>query len=210
MFKPIRWKTFPRDFLVIQTAFLMFGFAIATMIRANLGTSPWAVFEVAMSNILHTTPGRMTIWMGFIVLSIALSLRERVGWGTLANILSIGLWEDWALSLIPPVQNNFPVQLAMLFGAIACMGLASALYIGVDAGAGPRDTLMLAIHRRFGWSVRTARGSIELIVVTLGWLLGGPVGVGTLVFALLIGSSVQGGFKLLHVQTRKPVAAGTD
>jgi uncharacterized membrane protein YczE len=210
MFKPIRWSTFPRDFLVIQSAFLMFGFAIATMIRANLGTSPWATFEVAMSQILHITPGRMTIWMGFFVLSIALSLRERVGWGTLANILSIGLWEDWALSLIPSVQNSFPVQLAMLLAAIACMGLASAVYIGVDAGAGPRDTLMLAIHRRFGWSVRAARGSIELVVVTLGWLLGGPVGVGTLVFALLIGSSVQGGFKLLRVQTRKPVAAGTD
>jgi uncharacterized membrane protein YczE len=205
MFKPIRWKTFPRDFLVIQSAFLIFGFAIATMIRANLGTSPWAVFEVAMSQILHITPGRTTVITGFFVLSIALSLRERVGWGTLANILSIGPWEDWALSLIRPVQNNLPVQLMMLLGAIACMGLASAIYIGVNAGAGPRDTLMLAIHRRFGWSVGVARGSIEVIVVTLGWLLGGPAGAGTLIFALLIGTSVQTGFKLLRVQTRPPV-----
>ncbi|HNB50929.1 MAG TPA: hypothetical protein PK530_03255 [Anaerolineales bacterium] len=207
MFKPIHWKTFPRDFLVIQSAFLIFGFAIATMIRVNLGTSPWAVFEVAMSKILDITPGRMTIWMGFIVLTIALALRERVGWGTLANILSIGQWEDWALSLIRPIHDNLPLQLALLVLAIASMGLASAIYIGVDAGAGPRDTLMLAIHRRFGWSVRAARGSIELIVVTAGWLLGGPVGLGTMLFAIMIGSSVQGGFKLLRVKTQKAEAA---
>jgi uncharacterized protein len=210
MFKPIRWNTFPRDFLVIQTGFLLFGFAIAMMIRANLGTSPWAVFEVAMSQILHITPGMMTVLDGFFVLSIGLALREKVGWGTLANILSIGPWLDLGLSLISPVEGNLPVQLAMLLTAIAMMGLATAIYIGVDAGAGPRDTLMLAIHRRTGWSVRVARGSIEVIVVTLGWLLGGPAGVGTLVFALLIGTSVQVGFKLLHVQPHKPAEAATD
>ena len=210
MFKPIRWNTFPRDFLVIQSGFVLFGFAIAMMIRANLGTSPWAVWEVALSRILHITPGTMTVVDGFVVLSIALSLREKIGWGTLANILSIGPWIDLALSLIHPVTGNLPLQLTMLLTAVAMMGLASAIYIGVDAGAGPRDTLMLAIHRRTGWSVRAARSSIEVIVVTLGWLLGGPAGVGTLIFALLIGTSVQTGFKLLRVQTRKPAAAGTD
>ena len=210
MFKPIRWHTFPRDFLVIQSGFFLFGFAIAMMIRANIGTSPWAVWEVAMAKILHITPGTMTVIDGFIVLSLALAMREQVGWGTLANILSIGPWIDFALSILPSVENNLPLQVTMLLIAIGMMGLASAIYIGVDAGAGPRDTLMLGLHRRFGWSVRVARGSIEVIVVTLGWLLGGPVGVGTLVFALLIGSSVQGGFKLLRVQTQKPVEAGTD
>jgi len=204
MFKPIRWNTFPRDFLVIEVGFLLFGFAIATMIRANIGTSPWATFEVAMSQILHITPGTMTIIDGFVVLSIALTMREQVGWGTLTNILSIGLWEDLGLSFIPPAHDNLPLQIAMLLLAVGMMGLASAIYIGVDAGAGPRDTLMLGIHRRFGWSVRVARGSIEVIVVTLGWILGGPAGVGTLIFALLIGTSVQTWFKLLRVQTHKP------
>ena len=210
MFKPIRWNTFPRDFLVIQSGFVLFGFAIAMMIRANIGTSPWAVWEVAMSRILHMTPGTMTVIDGFVVLSIALSLREKIGWGTLANILSIGPWIDFALSILTPVENNLPLQATMLLTAIGMMGLASAIYIGVDAGAGPRDTLMLGIHRRTGWSVRAARSSIEVTVVTLGWLLGGPAGVGTLVFALLIGTSVQTGFKLLRVQTRKPAEAGTD
>jgi uncharacterized membrane protein YczE len=210
MFKPIRWKTFPRDFLVIQLGFILFGFAIAIMIRANLGTSPWAVFEVAMAEIWGITPGMMTILDGFFVLAIALSLREKIGWGTLGNILSIGPWIDVALSILSPVEGNLPVQVAMLLLAVGMMGLASAIYIGVNAGAGPRDTLMLGIHRRFGWSVRVARGSIEVIVVTVGWLLGGPVGVGTLIFALLIGSSVQTGFKLLRVPTQQPAEAGAD
>jgi len=205
MFKPIRWKTFPRDFLRIQAGFLMFGLAIALMIRGNIGTSAWAVLEVALSKILHITPGTMTVIMGFLVLSGALILREKIGWGTLANILSIGPWEDLALSHIPSVTGNLPLQIAMLLTAILLMGMASAIYIGVDAGAGPRDSMMLAIKRTTGVSLRVARGIIEVTVVTIGWLLGGPAGIGTLVFALLIGPSVQWGFKLLKVEPHKPV-----
>lgn len=202
--KPVQWKTFPRDLLVIQIGFALFGTAIALMIRANLGTSAWAVLEVALARLLGITPGRMTILMGFLVLAIGLSMREKIGWGTLANILSIGLWEDLALSLIPSVHDRLPLQATMLLLAIGMMGLATAIYIGVDAGAGPRDTLMLAIKRNTGWSVRVARASIEITVVTLGWLLGGPAGAGTLIFALLIGPAVQAGFKLLRVDPHHP------
>lgn len=205
MFKPIHWKTFPKDFLRIQAGFLMFGLAIALMIRGNIGTSAWAVLEVALSKILGVTPGTMTVVMGFLVLSGALILREKIGWGTLANILSIGPWEDLALSQIPSVTDNLPLQIAMLLAAILLMGLASAIYIGVDAGAGPRDSLMLAIRRTTRVSIRVARGIIEVTVVTVGWLLGGPAGIGTLAFALLIGPSVQWGFKLLKVEPHKPV-----
>jgi uncharacterized membrane protein YczE len=202
MFKPIRWKNFPKDFLRIQVGFLMFGIAIALMIRGNLGTSAWAVLEVALSKILHITPGTMS---GFSVLSGALIMREQIGWGTLVNILSIGPWEDFWLARIPSITNNLPLQIAMLLSAILLMGLGSAIYIGVDAGAGPRDSMMLAIKRTTGLSLRVARGCIEVTVVTIGWLLGGPAGIGTLVFALLVGPSVQWGFKLLKVEPHKPV-----
>ena len=205
MFKPIHWKTFPKDFLRIQVGFFMFGLAIALMIRGNIGTSAWAVLEVALSKILQITPGTMSVIMGFIVLSGALILREKIGWGTLANILSIGPWEDFWLARIPSITNNLPLQIGMLLFAILLMGLASAIYIGVDAGAGPRDSMMLAIKRTTGLSLRVARGSIEVTVVTVGWLLGGPAGIGTLVFALLVGPSVQWGFKLLKVEPHKPV-----
>ncbi len=210
MLKPIRWKTFLRDFLVIEAGLGLFGLAIAIMIRANLGTSAWAVLEVALAQKFHLTPGTMTVLMGFLVLSGALILRERIGWGTLANILSIGPWEDLSLSLIPSIKNNLPLQAGMLLLAILIMGLGSAIYIGVNAGAGPRDTLMLGIKRKTGWSLRAARGSIELTVVTLGWLLGGPAGIGTVVFALLIGTSVQWGFKLFKVEPHREVDSETE
>jgi uncharacterized membrane protein YczE len=205
MLKPIRWKTFLPDMLRIQIGFAMFGLSIAMLIRANLGTSAWAVLEVALSQLLHLTPGTISVLVGFSVLAIALLLREQIGWGTLANILCIGPFEDLSLWLIIPVKNNLPLQIAMLLGATAIMGLASAVYIGVDAGAGPRDSLMLAIKRTTGWSVRLARGILEVTVVVIGWLLGGPAGIGTVVFALLIGPAVHWAFKLFKVQPHREV-----
>jgi uncharacterized membrane protein YczE len=205
MFKPIRWKTFPRDFIRIQIGFFLYGLAITLMIRGNLGTSAWAVLEVALAHQLGITIGTMTVLMGFMVLSGAVLMREQLGWGTLANILSIGPWEDFWLSIIPSVNNNLLLQSGMLLLAIFLIGLASAIYIGVDAGAGPRDSMMLAIKRTTGISMRAARAIIEVTVVTIGWLLGGPVGIGTLVYALLVGPSVQLGFKLFNVQPHKPI-----
>ncbi len=214
MLKPVRWKTIPRDFLVIQIGFALFGLSIAAMIRSNLGTSPWAVLEVAFSGLTGIRPGRISILVGLVVLIGALLLREKIGWGTIGNILFIGLWEDMFLGLIPSIDDNLLLQLAMLLAAIFMMGIASAIYIGVDAGAGPRDSLMLAVHRTTSLSLRLGRAIIELIVVAVGWLLGGPLGIGTLIFALLIGPAVQWAFKLFKVQTHKPeteiVEAATD
>jgi uncharacterized membrane protein YczE len=184
------------------------------MIRSNLGTSPWAVLEVAFSGQTGITPGRMSIIVGLVVLLIALALREKIGWGTLGNILFIGLWEDLALGMIPSVENHLWIQVAMLLSAILMMGVATAIYIGVDAGAGPRDSLMLAVHRTTNISIRLGRAIIEIIVVAVGWFFGGPLGFGTVIFALLIGPAVQWAFKLFRVQTHKPeteiVEAATD
>jgi len=214
MLKLIRWNTFIRDFLVIQIGFALFGLSIAAMIRSNLGTSPWAVLEVAFSRLTGITPGRMSIIVGFVVLLGALALREKIGWGTISNILFIGLWEDMFLGMIPSVESNIVLQALMLLAAILTMGIASAVYIGVDAGAGPRDSLMLAVHRTTKLSIRLGRAIIEIIVVAVGWMLGGPLGIGTVIFALLIGPAVQWAFKLFNVQPHKPeteiVEAATD
>ena len=140
---------------------------------------------------------------GFVVLVAALLMREKVGWGTLGNILSIGPWLDLFSRFIPNAEGNLPMQFAMLLGSVFLMGNASAIYIGVDAGAGPRDSMMLAINRVFGVSVRVARTAIELTVIFVGWLLGGPAGIGTAVFALLIGPAVQWGFKVFRVEPHK-------
>ena len=214
MFKPVIWKTFPRDFIVIQIGFALFGLSIALMIRSNIGTTPWAVLEVALSQLTNIRPGRISIMVGLVVLLGSLTLREKIGWGTLANIAFIGLWEDMFLSYIPSIEDRLLLQSVMLFGAIFMMGFASAIYIGVDAGAGPRDSLMLAFHRTTGLSIRLGRAIIEVTVVAIGWFLGGPLGMGTVIFALLIGPAVQWAFKLLKVQAHKPeteiVEAATD
>jgi uncharacterized membrane protein YczE len=204
MLRPIRWNTFIRDFFIIQIGFLLYGVALALLIRASLGTSTWLVLEIALADILGIKIGTMTVIMGFVVLGLALLSRERVGWGTLANILSIGPWLNVFLGIIPEIKGNLVLQIGMFLLGVMIQGIATAVYIGVDAGAGPRDSLMLAVHRITGFSVRVARGSIEVIVVTIGWLLGGPAGWGTLAFALLIGPSVQWAFKVFKVHPHKP------
>ena len=210
MFKPIRWQTFPRDFLRIQIGFALFGLSIALLIQGNLGTDAWGVLEVGIAYALNVSPGTMSVASGFVVLTGVLLMREQIGWGTLANILSLGPWIDFFLSIIPSVENNLLLQSAMLLAAIFTMGNASAIYIGVNAGAGPRDSLMLGLKRTTGISVRLARTIIEITVVTVGWLIGGPAGVGTVVFAVLIGPAVQWGFKIFKVephQVKKPEPA---
>ena len=203
MLKPIRWKTFPRDLFVIQIGFLLYGLSIALAIRANLGTGTWAVLDVALSQLTGYTPGTMTVTVGFVVLISALMMREQIGWGTLGNILSIGPWLDLFLWLIPETDNSLPVQLLLLLAGILAQGVATAVYIGVDAGAGPRDSLMLAIKRTTGLSYRMARGIIEVSVLVVGWLLGGPAGIGTAIHALLVGTAMQWAFKIFHVQPHR-------
>ena len=204
MLRPIRWNTFFRDLFVIQSGFVLYGLALALLIRADLGTSTWLVLEIALADIIGIKIGTMTVVMGFVVLGLALLSRERVGWGTLANILSIGPWLNLWLELISTPENNLVLQIGMFLLGVLVQGIATAVYIGVDAGAGPRDSLMLAVHRVTGFSVRVARGSIEVIVVTIGWVLGGPAGWGTLAFALLIGPAVQWAFKVFRVQPHRP------
>ena len=196
--KPVRWQTFPRDFVVIQIGFALFALAIAFLIQSQLGTSPWVVLEVALINYIPLTPGQSGILTGAIVLLLALALREPVGWGTLGNIICIGLWEDVALRYLP-IRSDLPGQVLYLVLAVLVMAGATAIYIGVNAGAGPRDSLMIAVARATGLSVRVARAGIEIAVVTSGWLLGGPVGIGTLAFAVAIGPAVQTAFHIFKV-----------
>lgn len=177
----------------------MFGLSIAGLIEADLGTSPWVMLTVAFSGIFGLTPGTVTVIIGFVVLAAALLMHERIGWGTLSNILFIGPWVDLFLWLIPTPINHLGLQAVMLVSSVLMLGLATGIYISVDAGAGPRDSLMLAISRTTGWTIRSARGGIELCVFVAGWLLGGPFGLGTLVVVFLIGPAVQWSFKLLKV-----------
>lgn len=204
MLKTIHWKTFPRDFVVAQLGFAIYGAAIALIIRAGLGTGPWAVLAVALADLAGTTPGTMIVLTGLLVLAAAMLMKEQIGWGTLGNILFIGPWTDLYLTLIPTLEGNLGWQISGMLLAILLSGIATAVYISVDAGAGPRDSLMLAVSRVTGRSVQLSRSVIEIVVVVVGWLLGGPVGIGTLLFAVMIGPLVQLFFRLFKVKPHQP------
>jgi uncharacterized membrane protein YczE len=201
------WPRFVRDFAVIQAGFLLFGVAINMMVLAGLGASPWVALEVALTHHLPLTLGQATIVVAIVIIGLDLALDQPLGWGTLANMLFIGLWVDWLRPWLPVPPANPWLQVPYLLVSVGLMGLATALYVGVNAGAGPRDSLMLAIARRFRVSVRAARTTVEVVVVLTSLLLGGAIGIGTLIIALTAGPSVQLAFRLLRVQPLKPVAA---
>lgn len=205
MLKQINWKTFPRDLLIAQLGFAIYGLSIALIIQAGLGTGPWAVLAVALADMVGTTPGMMLIATGVVILLGAILLKEKIGWATLGNILFMGPWTDLFLFLLPSLEGNLWLQIPGMLLAVLLSGIATAVYISVNGGAGPRDSLMLAVSRTTGQSVQLSRGVIEVLVVILGWFLKGPVGVGTLAFAILIGPLIQVFFKLFKVKQNTEV-----
>jgi len=202
-FRWMGWRRFAYDFLVIQFGFVLFGLSIDIMVRANLGLGPWDVLHMALTYHLPITLGEASIGVAFVVVLLDVILREPLGWGTIANMIFIGVWIDILKPFVPSVPSIFWIQIAYLLLGTIVMGFATAIYIGVDAGAGPRDSLMLALSRLSKTSVRRARTIIEVTAVTVGWLLGGPAWIGTIVSALAIGPAVQLAFKLLRVRPSK-------
>jgi uncharacterized membrane protein YczE len=195
------WRRFTYDFLIIQIGFLLFGLAIDVLVGANLGLDPWDVLQMAVTYHIPVTLGESSIGVAALIVLVDIILKEPLGWGTIANMIFIGVWVDILRPYVPSVHSVFLVQVGYLLLGTLIMGFATAVYVGVDAGAGPRDTLMLALSRLGNTSLRIARTCIEVTVVVVGWLLGGPAWVGTLVAALAIGPAVQLGFKVLRVRT---------
>jgi uncharacterized membrane protein YczE len=193
------WRRFAYDFLIIQVGFLLFGLSIDVLVQANLGLDSWDVLQMALTTHLPLTLGQSNIGVAVLIVLLDVALKEPLGWGTLANMLFIGVWVDIMKPYTPSVPPIFLVQAAYLLLGTLIMGFATAIYIGVDAGAGPRDTLMLALSRVGKTSVRVARTCLEVTVVAVGWILGGPAWLGTLIAAITIGPAVQLAFKILKV-----------
>ncbi|MFK0004709.1 YitT family protein [Paenarthrobacter sp. NPDC090522] len=168
----------------------MYGISLAMFIRAGLGLDPWDVFHQGVSQKTGFSIGIVVIAVSFLVLLLWIPLRQMPGIGTLANAVLVGLFADLGLWLIPAF-SHLGGQIALLAGAVILNGIASACYIGARLGPGARDGLMTGLVRRTGWSVRLVRTGIEVVVLAVGWLLGGSVGVGTVVYALAIGPIVQ-------------------
>ena len=168
----------------------LYGFAIALMVRANLGLSPWDVLNEGLSERTGLSFGMIVNIVGAAVLLLWIPLRQRPGIGTIANVFLIGIFADLSLWLLP-LAPSLAVGLAMLLLGVLLTGVATGAYIGAGLGPGPRDGLMTGLVKRTGGSVRVIRTGIELTVLGVGWLLGGTVGVGTLIFAFGIGPIVH-------------------
>lgn len=167
-----------------------YGLSMALFVRAGLGLDPWDVFHQGLSKHTGLTIGGATALVGVVVLLGWIPLRNRPGVGTVANVIVLSVTVDAALAVLSQ-PTTVPVRTAMLVGAVVLNALSTVMYIGAGMGPGPRDGLMTGLVARTGWSVRLVRTSIEVTVVAVGWLLGGTVGVGTVVYALGIGPLVQ-------------------
>jgi uncharacterized membrane protein YczE len=174
----------------------LFGVGEAMVVTARLGNSPWTVFAQGVALRTHLSIGLMTNLIGAVILLLWIPLRQRPGLGTIANVLMVGTSLDVTLALLPRA-DSVAERLALCVGGILAVAAGSGCYLRCGLGPGPRDGLMTGIARITGWPLGAARLGVEVAVLTFGWLLGGVAGLGTLLFALLIGPCVHGAVRLL-------------
>ncbi|MDP8992919.1 MAG: YitT family protein [Actinomycetota bacterium] len=178
-----------RRLLQLFPGLVLCGVGLSLMVLARLGLGPWDVLHQGMSDRTGLPIGTVVILVGFAVLLGWVPLRQRLGVGTICNVVVIGLVMDAVLALASE-PRDLVARWVCLLGGVTLMGLGSGLYIGAGLGPGPRDGLMTGLAAR-GHSLRLVRTLIEVSALAVGWVLGGTVGVGTLVFAFGIGPLVQ-------------------
>jgi uncharacterized membrane protein YczE len=169
---------------------LLYGLSMGLLIRGGLGVMPWDVLHQGLARQLGWSLGTVTVVVGTVVLVAWIPLRQRPGLGTVSNVIVVGLAVDGALAVLP-APSGLALRVSFAAAGVLLNGLATAAYIGVQFGPGPRDGLMTGLVRCSGGSVRLIRSAIEVVVVACGWLLGGTVGPGTVVYALAIGPLVH-------------------
>ena len=184
-----RWRTGPGTFAILVVGLWLFGTGEAMLVASSLGNGPWTVLAQGLSTRLPMSIGLATFVISVVVLLLWIPLRERPGLGTISNAVVIALALQVMVTVLPAPTTTAP-RLALVLGGIAVIGIGSGLYLTTNLGPGPRDGWMTGVHLRTGWPISAVRLGIEATVVVAGWLLGGTVGVGTVLFALLVGPAV--------------------
>lgn len=188
-FIPVTGLRLSRRLAQLIIGLTFFGIGIGLMLRSGLGLPPWDVFHQGLAAQIGLTVGIWSILVSFVVLAFWIPLRERYGIGTLLNAIVVGVMIDVTTAVVPEAPNTWWAAGMMLVG-ILLIAVTSGMYIGANLGPGPRDGLMTAIVRR-GPSIRLTRVIMEVTVLIIGVLLGGTFGIGTILYALLMGPLVQ-------------------
>jgi uncharacterized membrane protein YczE len=184
-----RWQLSPTRVGILFFGLAIFGLGDSLLVQGNVGNAPWTVFAQGLSLKTGFPLGVSTFLISVVVLLIWIPLKEKPGFGTLSNILLIASFIQVGISIFP-LQNSLAMGVTFDLVGILLVGIGSSLYITCGLGPGPRDGAMTGIHQKTGIRVGRVRLGIEVTVLVVGWLMGGTVGVGTLLFALLIGESI--------------------
>lgn len=188
----------PRRLVQLAVGLWLYGVSLALMVRGDVGLAPWDVLHSGLIRHVPLTLGQAVVLMSFVVLLLWIPLRERPGLATVANALVVGTAADVTLAMLGADADTvggselpLAARVVLMLGGVVLCAFATALYIGAQLGRGPRDGLMTGLHRRTGLSLRLVRTGLEVGVVLVGLVLGGAIGVGTVVYALAIGPLAQ-------------------
>nr|WP_179775748.1 hypothetical protein [Amycolatopsis endophytica] len=189
--RPVRVSVSPaRRLTQLLAGLALYGASMAMMTRAGLGLAPWDVLHEGLTERTGLSFGTVVAIASVVVLLLWIPLRQRPGLGTVANVLVVSVTVDLVRAVLPN-QHAIGWRIALMLGGIALNAFATAAYVGARLGPGPRDGLMTGLSARTGWSVRVVRTGIEVTVLAAGWLLGGTIGAGTVLYALAIGPLTQ-------------------
>ena len=184
----------------------LYAVGIVLTMEAHIGYAPWEVFHAGLAKVMNVQIGTITIWVGLAVGLIVMAFKEPIGLGTVSNMVLVGLFMNMLLDIgIIKQQSNIIIGVIQLTAGLFVISLASFFYISSGFGAGPRDSLMVLLSRKTGFSVGTCRGAIEFSVTIIGFLMGGLLGWGTLLSAFMIGFCIQITFKVLRFDPKKVV-----
>ena len=181
-----QWRAAPSTLAVLLAGLTCFGIGEGLLVQSRLGATPWTVLAQGCSLVTGLSIGTVTALLSSLVLCCWWPLHLRPGFGTLANLVVIALALQATVWLVAPLQNP-AVQVVAMVGGLLAIGFGGALYLSCALGPGPRDGLMVGLQQRLGTTIARVRFGIEITVLTLGWLLGGTVGIGTALFAFGIG-----------------------
>ena len=179
-----------RRLIQLYVGLALYGASSALLVEAGLGLEPWGVLHQGLAELTGLSIGVVSIIVGAAVLLLWIPLRQRPGLGTVSNVFVVGIAMDATLSAVPEV-HALAVRIPLLLAGILLNGVATGLYIAAHFGPGPRDGLMTGLHRRTGRSIRLMRTAIEVAVVVTGFVLGGTIGIGTVLYAVSIGPLAQ-------------------